>query len=265
MRIAILTALFFWTGASFAHAADAKRALTPAERSAVIEKVRAYALGYAKNLPNFTCTQTTRQMMARESFGKMLPPAGNVIEEQVSFVDNREIRKVVRINGRPAAAEGPDQQSGTISRGEFGNLIESIFDPATSADIRWDRATVLNKRPLYVLAYRVAQSQGYTLTETKRTIQVPYQGFVYVDPETMTVVRIEMKCFDIPKDSEYMVAALTIDYQPAQVAGREFILPAHYGLHYQMTRGRMINAADYSNYRRFSADATIQFEGDKNQ
>ena len=264
MHITILIALCL-AGVSFAHAADAKRALTPAEKSAVIERVRAYALGYAKNLPNFTSTQTTRQMGTRESFGKLRFGPGNLVEEQVSFADDREIRKVVSINGRPAAASGPDQQSGTVSRGEFGNLIESIFDPATSADIRWDRATVLNHRPLYVLAYRVPQSKGYTLTETKRTIQVPFQGSVYVDPETLVVVRIEMKCLDIPKDSEYIVVALTIDYQAAEVAGREFILPAHFGLHYQMTRGMLINTAEYTNYRRFGADSTIQFEGDKNQ
>jgi hypothetical protein len=230
----------------------------------VIEKVRAYASGYAKSLPNFTCTQQTRQFGVRESLGK-LTPATNLVEEQVSFVDNREIRKVVSINGKPAAADGPDQKSGTISRGEFGNLIETIFDPQTSTDIRWDRATTLNHRPVYVLAYRVPQSKGYTLTETKRTIQVPYQGLVYVDPETIVVVRIEMKCLDIPKDSEYRVVNLMIDYQPAQVAGREFVLPARYSLFYQMLSGSLMNGAEYTNYRRFSADTTIQFENDKNQ
>lgn len=263
MRIAILTALFFWTCA-VSHAADSKRALTPAERTAVIEKARAYALNYAKSLPNFTCTQKTQQNGNRvESIGRRMLPVQSLVEEQVSFVDNREIRRVVSINGKPAAADGPDQQRGTISRGEFGNLLEAIFDPQTSAGIRWDRAATLNRRPVYVLAYRVPQSKGYTLTETKRAIQVPYEGSVYVDTETMAVLRLEMKCLDIPKDSEYFGASLTLDYQPAEVAGRQFILPAHFQLHYLMKGGMLMNEADYTNYRRFSADATIKFDRDK--
>lgn len=264
MRLAILAALLFSTTA-FSHAADSKRALTPAERSAVIEKVRAYALNYAKGLPNFTCTQQTQQTLLRSSPGTMLQAARNIVEEQVSFVANREIRRVVSINGKPVAADGPDQQHGTISRGEFGNLIENIFDPQTAADIRWDRETTLNRRRLYVLAYRVPQPKGYTLTETKRAIQVPYQGSVYVDPETMAVVRLEMKCLEIPKDSEYSGVALTLEYQPAEVAGLTFILPAHFQLNYQMLGGTFLNGAEYTNYRRFSADASIKFDGDKNQ
>jgi len=50
--------------------------------------------------------------------------------------------------------------------------------------------------------------------------------------------------------------------KPAKVAGREFILPAHYLLHFEMVRGFAANEAEYTGYRRFSADTTIQFEGE---
>ncbi len=96
---------------------------------------------------------------------------------------------------------------------------------------------------------------------------MPYQGLVYADAETLTVVRIEMKIGpqDIPNNSEYVNAALTLDYKPEQVAGQESILPAHYDLHYQMRKGMAWYVAEYTNYRKFSADATIEFEGNKNQ
>jgi hypothetical protein len=266
-RITISIALIFFAGLAFAQTASPKRPSTPAEQSAVIEKVREFALSYTKNLPNYTCVQLTRQMIMRDVFGKLTMAPPEVIEEQVSFVNNREIRKVSSINGKPVAADSPGQQRGTPSRGEFGNLLEAIFDPQASAGLRWDRAMMLDHRPVYVLAYRVPQARGYTLTEAKRTIQVPYQGLVYADPETFAVVRIEMKVSpnDIPKGSEYVNVVLTLDYKPAQVAGKEFVLPAHFSLHYQMVRGMAWYEAEYTNYRKFSADATIEFEGDKNQ
>ena len=265
-RITILIALVYCAGTAFCQTGNPKRALTRAEQSAVIEKVRDQALSYTKQLPNYICTQRTRQFIQREVFGKMGGGA-DLIEEQVSFVDNRETRTVLSINGHPVAADGPDQQRGTPSRGEFGTILEVIFDPQTAANLHWDRPTTLDRRPVYVISYRVPQSKGYMLTESKQRIQVPYQGLVYADAETLAVVRIEMKItpHDIPKNSAYLNASLTLDYKPEQVAGHEFILPAHYLLHYQMMNGIVFNAAEYTNYRKFGADATIKFEGDKNQ
>jgi len=59
---------------------------------------------------------------------------------------------------------------------------------------------------------------------TPRTIIVPYEGLVFADPETGVVYRIEMHC-EIPKDSEYKQLDLTLDLRPADVSGREFVLP----------------------------------------
>jgi hypothetical protein len=242
--------------------APSKDSLSAAEQAAALHAIREYALNYTRSLPNFTCTQTTRQNTDRQTFGR-IQPVTELIEEQLTFTNKREIRKVARINGRPALPDGPEQLMGTSSRGEFGNLLDVIFEPATGADIRWDRLAALNRRRVYVFAFRVPQSRGYALTESKRTIQVPFEGFVYADYETKAVVRIEMKCTDIPRDSEYTNAGLTLDYKPAKVAGQEFILPSHFLLHYQMVRGVMTNDAEYTGYRRFSADATVKFESDK--
>jgi len=74
---------------------------------------------------------------------------------------------------------------------------------------------MLNRRPVYVLAFRVPQSSGYVLTEAERRIQVPFQEFVYADYETKAVVRVEMKCTDIPRGSEYIDAGL-LHFQNAQ-------------------------------------------------
>jgi hypothetical protein len=257
-RTAISFALLFMTGLAAAQAAPP----TAAEQTAALDAIRQYALSYTKNLPNYMCTQTTREAVFRGVLGPGQPGSG-VIEEQLSFVDNKEIRKVTKINGVPASPDGPDQLRGASSRGEFGNLLGIIFDPATGADIRFERLSTLDRRRVYVLAFRVPQSSGYMLTESKRRIQVPFQGSVYADFETKAVVRIEMKCTNIPRGSEYLNAGLTLDYKPAMVAGHEFILPAHYSLHFQMLKGFEMSDAEYTDYRKFSADATVKFEGDR--
>jgi hypothetical protein len=215
------------------------QAPSKAEQAAALDAIREYALSYTRGLPNYTCTQTTRQNVQRETFGRVQSTT-TVIEEQLSFVDNREMRKVAKINGYPASPEGPDQLLGALSRGEFGNFLDIVFEPDTDAKLEWNRLATLNRRKVYVFAFRVPQSKGYTLTESRRRIQVPFEGFVYADFETL-------------------------DYKPAKVAGREFILPAHYFLHFQMVKGFVTNDAEYTAYRRFSADATVKFGNDANK
>jgi hypothetical protein len=265
-RSTIAIALVYWAAMAFAQTSSPKRRpSTPAEQAAVIEKVREHALNYTKQLPNYICTQRTRQLIQQPETSGRLCGGLDLIEEQISFVDNRETHTVMTLNGHPVAADSSDQRRGTPSRGEFGTILEAIFDPETTANLEWKRQASLDHRAIYVLNYRVPQLKGYTLTESKRTIQVPYQGFVYADAETLGVVRIEMKVLvaDIPKDSEYVNVGLTLDYNPEPVAGQEHILPSHYLLNYQMKKGMAFYGAEYTNYRKFSADTTIQFEGDK--
>lgn len=75
---------------------------------------------------------------------------------------------------------------------------------------------------------------------------------MFSDAETGAVLRIELQC-EIPPDSEYTELELTLDYKPAEVAGRPFVLPSHYHMHSR-------SEADYRNYRRFDADSSITFD-----
>lgn len=106
-RSAICFALLFMTGLPAAQGATPNAA----ERAAALDAIRQYALSYTKNLPNYMCTQTTRETVFRGVLGPSQPGSG-VIEEQLSFVDNKEIRKVTKINGVPASPDGAGSAQG---------------------------------------------------------------------------------------------------------------------------------------------------------
>jgi hypothetical protein len=231
--------------------------LTAAERTATIDAVRDYALNYTKRLPNYTCTLTTRQT-SRPLVTNDLGIQVNVTEEELGFVDSKEIRRITRIDGQPAG----------MSRGEFGNLLDIIFEPATGADVRWNRAATLEKRKkVDVLAFHVPQARGYLFKRSggRGDIRVPFEGFVYADAKTHEVLRIQMKCTMIPDNSEIRVFELTLDYKGTQVAGHEFVMPSDFTLHYMNSAEdcQHTNEGRYSACRQFSADATVRFEGEK--
>jgi len=74
-----------------------------------------------------------------------------------------------------------------------------------------------------------------------------------------------MKCTTIPDKSAIRTFDLTLDYGTTQVSGRHFTLPSHFVPHYMDSREdrQHTNDGRYSGCRRFGADATIRFDGDK--
>jgi hypothetical protein len=260
-RSEVCCALVLIAGAACPQTLPSKGPVTAAEQSAALQSIREYAHNYDQRLPDYTCTQVTHRTT---SAVRLVPGArkasADVIEEQVNLVNHMEIHKVMKINGNPVSNVEHDQIPGGISKGEFGSLLGIVFDRATGTDFHFDRMATLNGRRVYVFNFRVPESRGYRLGETARTIVVAYKGSAYADYQTKAVMRIEMKCMDIPANSEIKSLDLTLDYKPARVAGQEFILPSHYLLHYRNAEIGATNEAAYNAYRRFSADATIKFD-----
>jgi hypothetical protein len=248
-RGAIFCALVFFTGGASA-----------LEHMAAVDAVREYALSYTKRLPNYTCTLTTRQVTRPPSLTENADVRLTVVEEELGFADSKEIRGIKRIDGRPVTRQ--DEPEG-MSRGEFGNLLDIIFEPVTGADLRWDRTATLENRKVDVLAFHVPQPRGYLFKESRANIRVPFEGFIYADAQSHVVLRIQMKCTMIPDNSDIRTFDLTLDYRATQVAGLDFILPSHFVLHYMDAREdrQHTNDGRYSGCRRFGADATIRFEG----
>jgi hypothetical protein len=235
------------------------------EHTAAIDAVREYALSYTKRLPNYTCTLTTSQVTRPPSLTENADVRLTVVEEELGFADSKEIRGITRIDGHAVSQQETDDAPGGMSRGEFGNLLDIIFEPVTGADLRWDRAATLENRKVDVIAFHVPQTRGYLFKESRGDIRVPFEGFVYADAQTHAVLRIQMKCIMIPDKSDIRTLDLALDYRATAVGGRDYILPFRFVLHYMDSREdrQHTNDGRYSGCRRFGADASIRFEGDK--
>jgi hypothetical protein len=232
--------------------------------AAAIHAVAEYALNYTKSLPDYTCTLTTRQVATATNAGNVTPPQMTKIEEQLSFIDGKEVRRITRIDGRPASAEAASALKES-TEGEFGGLLAVIFKPETGTDLRWDRAATLNKRMVDVIAFRVPQAKGYVLNGVHGSVRVPFEGFIYADAQTHAVMRVQMKCVMVPEKFEMQNFDLTLDYKAARVAGHEAILPFHFLLNYRDYADDRLHSYDgqYSAYLQFRVDASSRVDGDR--
>lgn len=269
-------------GSALAQEADPRRAPTAPEQAAALAAIREHGLNYAQRLPNYICDQTTRRTAspglpdaaapeqtmrghASSSGGSASPLQQrqvDVFEAQIGVSNGHEMQKLTTINGKPAAAADATSLTGSFSNGEFSDLLASILDPKTPAQFQWDRWTTRNGRRMYVFSFRVPQSNGYVLKDATGTTMVAYKGLLFADFETKAVMRIEIQCVGIPAKSGYEALSLKLNYEWAEVAGQRFVLPSDFELNTRWRDGTSEEVdAKYSNYRRFTADAAIQFGG----
>jgi hypothetical protein len=112
-----------------------------------------------------------------------------------------------------------------------------------------------------VFSFHVPASDGFVLEDAKRTMHVPYKGFLFADLVTGTFIRAALTCMNIPRDSEYTAADLTLEFQSFDIGGGSVVLPSHSLVRFQMVRGDATNEANYGSYRfaSFSADSEIKF------
>lgn len=243
--------------------AGAMLAQTPsaADQNAALDGIRAYARSYSSSLPDYIATQTIRRDVTPVKRGLYLPTVRSqtdTIEEEVSYARRREMHKVIRVNGQTVAKGQLADDGGLFSQGEFGTLLETIFDPANGATFRWNRVARLDKRRVDVFDFRVPERPaGYSLMDGSRRTIVSFRGSVYADAQSKEVLRILMTCTGIPSSSAFRQLGLAIDYGRIGVAGREFVLPVHYTLNADRVDASFTLEGYYKDYRRFAADSTI--------
>ncbi len=233
-----------------------------AEQAEILAAIKDYALNYTKGLPNYMCIQTTRRKIHPTVSGYI--PYGDVIREELSFVDHKESYKVQMVNSQAVANIEHNQLGGAISNGEFGTMLAHIFDPETGAEFDWDHWATLRGKRMYVFAFKVPKSAGYSMSygndrESRKDYTSAYNGLIYADRETKAVMRIKMDCVGIPKEYPIKTVGITLDYEPTKIGDEIYTLPFHFELNSTDTVAIVKNEADYKLYRKFGAESAITF------
>jgi hypothetical protein len=235
---------------------------TPDELRGVLEAARRKALVYTAGLPDFICTETVRRYEWHYQSWTLI----DTLTLQLTFFEHAEKYKLTLVNGRETKRTY-DQVSGAWSRGEFGSMLLDVFAPASLAPFKWSNWTTLRRRPAYVLSFQIdARNSRYSLSAQKydRSVVsalVGEHGMVYIDRETKDVMRLDIEADSIPKSLPMEAATRSLDYGPADVGGRSFLLPLRADVrmaprYYPSTR----NEVEFTGYRKFTGESSITFE-----
>jgi hypothetical protein len=232
---------------------------SPADVKAILAEVRENSLNYTRNLPNYLCTQVTRR---RVDPGTGSWHDSDRIIEQLSFFEQKETYRVKMVNDSMVTDNRQHEQlGGAVSSGEFGSILRAVFAPETETEFTWERWGGLRGHWQYVFAFHTAQPM-YTITHdaSKRTVHARTRGLIFADRDTKMVMRLHLETDGIPADFPIQNVTLDQDYDFADIAGQQYMLPLHSDVKSREGRYQSWNEVTYLAYHKYGAEATITFD-----
>ena len=236
--------------------------LASAEEHRVWQAAAGKALDYNRLLPDFICSESIHRWAdatGHEDW-QPFPP----IVADLTYFDGKENYKLQSIGGKPSGNSLADVD-GATSQGEFGSMLATIFHPGSQTEYRWDHWTMLRKRPTSVYFFRIAASHHphelwFKIAPDKVIKTVSgLHGYVYVDEETNSVLRISATAEDIPAAFPVQRSSTVLDYDYAEIGGTRYLLPLRAEVRIDTKSLQSLNAVEFQNYRKFHSDASVSF------
>ena len=263
-RVALFVALILSVQAIGFAALQGPPSPSATERVNIIEAVRKVAVQYTGNLPDFICTLTVRRQEAAKNSRSWRPIDTLVLEIAVS--ETGESRKLLSINGK-TTQKTTDDLDGFYFGGQYAGTLKGIFDPKSETKFQWERWADFAGRPAHVFSYSIDKAHSnYTLSfdqgDNKKGRDVfAWRGLVYVDRETLQVMRLTHAAEGFPADWPFMGAAGDLDYGFVEVGGKRVLLPVHAENRVLLSdESQSRSMMEFSNYHQFRTDTTIRFE-----
>jgi VWFA-related protein len=227
------------------------------ELDGIIAGARKHAINYSAKLPNFLCVEVTDRSVdpsgngrwrRKDSFGELL-----------RYADNQETRTTLEVNGQPSTMKRAAMKDWPISVGEFGDLLNLVFQPSSKTEFHWKETDALANGTVQVFDYRVeSKNNSLRLTDDRKQVNAGFHGVAYIDSATMGIRRITMEADDLPADFSIHAASLAIDYDYVRVGANDYLMPVRGTI--RLKRGRHevdLNQIVFQDYRRYAAETKI--------
>jgi len=234
----------------------------PAEQDRLLAAMHEYADHYISSLPNFICTQVTRQLEAGKKSNRW--HKGDTLTTTLMFNRGREQRKLVLVNGKPVEPGPKRWHTPLITEGEFAILLSRVLGAESQAYFTWGRWETLREKRLAVFDYTVDKRHS-TLTLSLSDLAkatVAYSGSVWGDPATGAVWRITDTASDIPPALLTRAISTAIDYGEVLIGEKKYLLPIEATAALLLETKKVRNEMEFQGYRKFEADTVITFGPD---
>jgi hypothetical protein len=223
----------------------------------LIERARAAAFQFSQKLPNFVCEEFMSRYTQRGREEKRLV---DLVSAEIVYEDGQETYRNVKLNNSPT--QKPLQEiDGSWSTGEFASILLDLLHPRTHAQFRPAGTTTISGFDAHVYEFQVQRENSrWTLHDGSQDVAAPYQGSVWIDPNTARVLRIEMQARNLPSGFLMDQVETAVDYSYVRIGETSVLLPVHAET-LGCERGTSYcshNIIDFRNYHEFKSETKIK-------
>jgi hypothetical protein len=231
------------------------------DQRAIVGAAQKIALSYAKDLPDFLCTE----VIHRYDDTKGVMGLKDTVDVRLSYFDQHENYRVLNLNGK-LTTRPFDEIGGAVTEGEFGSLLATIFIGESKTVLRWDHWTTIRKRLAHVYTFKIpVEHSSYKMVFRSdprggaQTINAGQHGLVYIDRETNQILRILAEA-ELPDDFPIRQSSTLLDYDFTEISGRHFLLPVRADARMATAHVHTRNVVEFKEYRKFTGESTITFQ-----
>ncbi len=244
---------------------------TDAAAAELVEKTREKALAYGRSLPDFLCTeviQRFRENKTRSSIGTAEIPGEtkwspfDKLTVKLSYFQQKEEHELVLVDDKPTVLKYQGLTGGT-GEGEFGATLQDIFNRSSQTAFRWESWKTVRKHRTAVFLYKVDAAHSRYSVEAGEPgnthhAMVGFHGRLEIDRDTGEVLHLTYVA-EPPRTVSLDEVSNTVDYDLADVGGRNYLLPVHSETEIHSPGLSVRNEIDFREYRKFSADSAIEY------
>lgn len=231
--------------------------MSPSEIDHTLDLARERALAYATSLPNFLCVETTNRSIDASGTGKWKHQ--DSFSELLTYRNQTESRRVIEVNGHDTHT-APDDLKGMVSHGEFGGILNAIFEPSAKATFAWKQRGFIGGERVDLFDYHVAaRNSSFELTgDNNWQFNAAFHGVVSVDSATMGVRQLTMIADELPADFSIHASAIRVDYGYIAINGHDYLLPTRATISLRRHKHEgVLNEIEFRDYRRFGAKSRM--------
>lgn len=243
------------------------------EQEEMVAKIRQYAADYLARFPDFIATETVRQYHNYKEVDesiccnhwKKIPQIDDIWHMaatytiEAAYVSGRERFAKALVNGQKRT------HAVRVSTGEFGGMMEEIFDPSRHAAFVWDHWQVLSGVRTAVFSYQVSpEFSRYSICcrATNAWVKAGHRGFVFADPQSGTIMRLILIATGLNENTGVTGAAHVMDYGNVTIDAVPYVLPLRSIAYVRIGPYESREEIEYSRHHKFGTESAISFEGE---
>jgi hypothetical protein len=222
----------------------------------LLRKIQNRTTEYLAQLPHYTCHEVISRLVRRGNTWMRR----DTVEIEVAFIGHEEF---FARSGEDSFTEKVIDRvvpNGTIGNGVFGSVVQIIFSPNV-AEFHYGGTGKKDGHQTIRFNYKVPLERSQFLVKHGGVeSMVPYEGSIWVDADTLDLVRVELQVKQIPKYVGLRYIEETMHYEVMHIGSEPILLPRKSELGVTDDAGSYgLNMVELQQCREFKSDSVVKY------